>query len=183
MKKLLYLLALVIATSPFAKAQEINWLSWNEAMELRKTEPKKVFIDVYTDWCGWCKKMDASTFKDPAVVEYMNKNFYCIKLDAERTDTITFNGMTFVSTNPGQKRAVHTLAYSLLDGKMSYPSYVILDENMVRLNIIAGYKSVEPLMAQLLFFGTNTHVQYQQYLQAQEQLKQQQQAAMQQQGK
>lgn len=180
MKNLLILSALILSSFSAVFAQEINWVSWEQAMELRKTEPKKVFIDVYTDWCGWCKKMDASTFKDPAVVEYMNKNFYCIKLDAERTDTITFNGMTFVSTNPTQKRAVHTLAYSLLDGKMSYPSYVILDENMIRLNIIAGYKSVEPLMAQLLFFGTNTHMQYQQYLQQQELIKQQQQAAQQQ---
>ena len=57
-----------------------------------------MFIDVYTDWCGWCKRMDASTFKDPTVAAYLNANFYPVKLNAETRDTITFNGKTYTNS-------------------------------------------------------------------------------------
>ncbi|MBP9152977.1 MAG: DUF255 domain-containing protein, partial [Flavobacteriales bacterium] len=68
--------------------EEIKWVSLEEADALRRTEPRKILIDVYTDWCGWCKKMDASTFKDPKVVAYINANYYAVKLDAEQKEPI-----------------------------------------------------------------------------------------------
>uniref|UniRef100_A0A3Q2YUK7 Spermatogenesis-associated protein 20-like TRX domain-containing protein n=1 Tax=Hippocampus comes TaxID=109280 RepID=A0A3Q2YUK7_HIPCM len=49
---------------------------------------KKVFIDIYTDWCGWCKKMDKDTFQNPEVAAYMNENFLMVKMDAEGKDPI-----------------------------------------------------------------------------------------------
>ena len=78
-------------------------------------------------------------------------------------DTISFNGNTFFNVNPNQKRGVHTLAASLLNSKMSYPSFVILDENFTRNIIISGYQQVPDLMGNLLFFGTNQHIRYDQY--------------------
>ncbi|MEL7425057.1 MAG: DUF255 domain-containing protein, partial [Bacteroidota bacterium] len=45
-----------------AAVEEIQWLSWDEAIARMATEPKKIFVDVYTGWCGWCKRMDATTF-------------------------------------------------------------------------------------------------------------------------
>ena len=53
----------------------VNWISFEEAQNLAKTNPKKVYVDVYTDWCGWCKRMDATTFSNPVIARYMNKNF------------------------------------------------------------------------------------------------------------
>lgn len=71
-----------------AKAQEktetIKWMGFNEAIEACKKEPKMIFIDVFTDWCGWCKRMDATTFKNPVIAKYMNDKFYAVKFDAER---------------------------------------------------------------------------------------------------
>jgi thioredoxin-related protein len=75
----------------------INWLTLEEADSLYKIEKRPMFIDVYTDWCGWCKRMDASTFQDPTVAAYLNANFYAVKLDAETKDTITFNGTTYTN--------------------------------------------------------------------------------------
>jgi len=96
-----------------APAEEIRWYTWAEAAELSKTAPKKIFIDLYTDWCGWCKKMDKSTFVDPSVVKYLNENFYPVKFNAERKDAIVFNETTFEYIKSG-RRGVHQLAYALL---------------------------------------------------------------------
>lgn len=162
-----------VAFSLVASSQEINWVSWQEMVELQKTERKKVFVDVYTDWCGWCKRMDATTFKDPDVVKAMNANFYAVKLDAEMADSIKHNGVVFVNPAPEKKRSVHMLAASLLDSQMSYPSFVILDENFTRNIVITGYQQVPEMLGNLLFFGTNQHVRLQQYQQKMQQAAQQ----------
>jgi thioredoxin-related protein len=128
----------------------IKWLTWQQAVELNKTQPKKFFIDVYTDWCGWCKVMDKNTFTDAKTAEYMQKNFHCIKLDAEGKEPIDFNGHKFEFVAQGN-RGVHTLAYSLLDGQMSYPTVVYLTEKFERVLISPGYKTPEKIMPELRF--------------------------------
>lgn len=135
-----------------AEAEEIKWYSWEEAMEANKKNPKKVFIDVYTDWCGWCKRMDATTFKDPQVVEYLNTNFYPVKFDAEQKESVTFDGHTFKFIDQG-RRGVHELAYALLDGQLGYPAYVYLNEKMERITVSPGYKPAETLMTELKYIG------------------------------
>lgn len=154
----------------FTFSQEsINWMSWDDMISQRKTDsvPKKVFIDLYTSWCGWCKRMDATTFKQKAIVEYMNQKYYAVKFDAETRDTVNFNGHTFTNSDPSfVKRAVngrgkpHWFAHSILDGKLSYPSYAILDENLSRLAIYNGFKQQEELIGILFFFGSDQHKFY-----------------------
>ena len=61
---------------------------------------KRRFSLFYTSWCGWCKRMDGSTFSDPTIVNYMNAKYYCVKFDAETKDTIVFNGHQFVNSDP-----------------------------------------------------------------------------------
>ena len=70
--------------------KKIKWLTWEQMVKLNEKNPKKIFIDFYTSWCGWCKVMDKNTFEDTIVAEIMMKDFYCVKFDAERKDTITF---------------------------------------------------------------------------------------------
>ena len=119
-------------------------------MELSQANPKKVFVDVYTNWCGWCKRMDKTTFKDPVVVQYLNDNFYPVKLNAEQKEDITFNDRTFQFVKAG-RRGIHQLAYALLDGQASYPSYVLLDESFARIMVSKGYKQQQALMKELTF--------------------------------
>jgi thioredoxin-related protein len=128
----------------------MRWYTWEEAVELNKSKPKKIFVDVYTDWCGWCKKMDKSTFVDPAVMAYMTEHFYPVKLNAEQKEDIVFNGETFKYVTQGS-RGVHTLAYALLDGQMSYPSFVTLNEKFERIMISPGYKEAPDMLKELKF--------------------------------
>ena len=146
------------------QAQEINWMSWEEAAAANAKEPKKIFVDVYTDWCGWCKRMDATTFKDPAVASLMNEKFYAVKLNAEQKESIYWRDEEFKWT-PGGRSGYHKLAYDLLDGRLSYPSFVMLDAGYSRIAISPGYKGSEALLKELKFaaeehYKTTTWQQY-----------------------
>jgi thioredoxin-related protein len=130
----------------------IKWMTWDEAIAANKKVPKKMFVDCYTDWCGWCKRMDASTFIDPKVAEVMNKHFYAVKFDAEQRENVVFNGHTFkfIESNG---RGVHELAYALLDGQLGYPSFVFLDEKQARIAVSPGYKTAEQMIPELQWAG------------------------------
>lgn len=130
--------------------EDIVWYTWEEAAKLSETAPKKVFIDLYTDWCGWCKKMDKETFKDPEVIKYLNDNFYAVKFNAEQKGAIVFNDKTFEYIKSG-RRGVHQLAYALLDGRLGYPAFVTLDETFARIWISPGYKKPNELIKELTF--------------------------------
>lgn len=133
---------------------KIEWLTMEQAAERMKTEPRKLVIDVYTDWCGWCKKMDKDTFTDPQVAHLVNKHFYAVKLDAEGKEPIALKGQTF-NFKPEYKS--HELAVALLNGQMSYPTTVYLDENMNMLAPVPGYLDATNFSKILRYFGENHH--------------------------
>jgi thioredoxin-related protein len=153
-----FFIVLVFIFTLSVSAQEVTWLSWNEAYELSQTDknPKKLFIDVYTDWCGWCKKMDKDTFQNPEVAAYMQANFYMVKLDGEGKEEITYNGKTFKFIPQG-RRGYHEFAAALMQGKMSYPTVIFLDENLGMLSPVPGYQKVEPFMQIARYFGDNIY--------------------------
>lgn len=143
---------------------KITWHSFQEAVALSKKEKKKIFIDVFTDWCGWCKVLDRNTFSNPVIIKYMNEHYYCVKLNAEMNDTIVFNNFTFtnpnpvVNPNPAVRKTPHQLATSLLDNKMGYPSMVFLDENFNRLFYLQSYLTPDQLEPYVKFVGSNSYL-------------------------
>lgn len=139
-----------------APAVEVEWLSLEEAMEKCKTEKRKIFIDVFTDWCGWCKRMDQSTFVDPSVAQYLNENYYAVKLNAEQKEDIEFNDKTYHFKKNGA-RGYHELAAELLNNRLSFPTVVFLDESMKVIQPIPGYLEATKLEAILNYFGTDSH--------------------------
>ena len=161
MKRLIILAVFALLTFG-AKAQEaketIKWMDFNDAVEACKNEPKLIFIDVFTDWCGWCKRMDASTFKNPVIAKYMNDKFYAVKFDAERSDTIIFNGYTFTGTTRADgRKGTHQLAVALLQNKLSYPSYVLMDEKFQILQVIGGFQEAQQFEPMIHFFGDRAY--------------------------
>lgn len=167
--KLSMLIVLLFSTS-MLKAQEnkgIHWISFEEAIALNEESPKLVFIDVYTDWCGWCKKMDASTFSNPEIVKYMNEKYYCVKLDAESKEPMQFMGQEFINPNPDGRKSTHQLAALLLNNKLSYPSYVFMNEDNKVLTVVKGYKDVNGFDPILHWFGEQVYLNtpFQEYIQ------------------
>ncbi|WP_026235821.1 thioredoxin family protein [Echinicola pacifica] len=141
MKRLLALAALVLVTvaSQAQNKAEIKWYSFEEAVALNEEEPKMVLVDVYTDWCGWCKKMDKETFTDAAVVEYLNENFYAVKLDAENTkETFEFKGEEYTQATMAQSMQVR-----------SYPNFVIINETMENITQLPGYRPADTFLKDL----------------------------------
>ena len=167
MRRLLFALVFLMALPIFCNAQKINWMTFQEAVKLNETAPKKIFIDVFTDWCGWCKRMDQTTFINKAVVEYINENYYAVKFDAEMNDTIVFSGYTFVNEGGmNGRKGTHQLAVALLQGRLSYPSYVFMDEHNQLLTVAPGYMEANDFLPILKYFGTNAYLteKYQDYI-------------------
>lgn len=139
-----------VAETPTVTTEaKINWMSWEEAMAASENEPKKIFIDVYTEWCGWCKRMDAATFTDEDVIGYMNENFYAVKFDAEGKEEETYKGRKLVFRADAGRRGVHELAIVLLNGRLGYPSFVYLDESQDPLRVSPGYKTPDVLLTEM----------------------------------
>lgn len=144
-----------ISPAPVKEKAEIHWItSIDELQAKMQQSPRKVYVDVYTGWCGWCKKMDASTFTNQDLVKYINNNFYALRLDAERQDTIHFMGKTYFFS--AQARC-NTFASELLKGSMSYPTSVLMLENFQSPTPIAGYHDVAEMEMFLTYFGDNMY--------------------------
>ncbi len=121
-------------------AAEINWMTFEEALEASEVEPKMWFIDMYTDWCGWCKRMDATTFKDPYIIEAINKDYYAVKFDAEQKEDVLVGDSTYSFDASLGRRGCHELAVQLMNGRMSYPTYVFLNTSKQVITAVPGFK-------------------------------------------
>ena len=156
MKKTVFILFIILTVSPsFAQKQSnpgegVKWYTIQEAEKLMKESPRPLFIDTYTDWCGWCKRMDQDTFTNSVIAEILNTKFYPVKFDAEGREKVTFLGQTFI--NNGKYGRAHQLAVALLNGQLSYPTVVFLtlDNDQVGVSPVPGYmnpREIEPLLS------------------------------------
>jgi len=142
-----------------AQQEPLKWYTLKEAIELNKKQPRKIMIDMYTDWCGWCKKMDAETFHHPAIAAFIRDNFYPVKFNAETHDTIEYKGKKYTNNGMGQ-RPPHSLAVELMNNKMSYPTIVYLDEDLNLLSSVPGYMNAADIEPVLVFFARNFYKIY-----------------------
>ena len=156
MKNLALLLFLTLINSSYLLGQQINWMTIEEAELAVKKQPKKILIDVYTKWCGYCKKMDKTTFQDKEMIDYLNKEFYCVKMDGEDKNTMTFKGKEFSFVNKG-RRGYNELPAALLKGKLSYPTFVYLDEDLRILLVMPGYRSPSEMLPIVSYLGSNKY--------------------------
>lgn len=155
MKRLIFVLLLAVpALIVSAQDTIVKWHSIEEAVALAKTSPRPIFVDTYTDWCGWCKKLDKDTFANPVIAEILNTKYYAVKFDAEGKEPVTFQGRKFV--NDGSLGKTHQLAYALLQGKLGYPTVVFLTASGELITPVSGFKTpvqIEPMLH--YFAGTS----------------------------
>jgi len=142
----------ILSYAQDAESASIKWMSMEEMEKAHAKEPRKIIIDVYTDWCGWCKRMDKTTFQNPEITRYINEKYYAVKLNAEQKETIKFKDTEFKYV-PNGRRGYHELAADLLQGKMSYPSIVYLDENLNMIQPVPGYQDAIKMEQIIKFIG------------------------------
>lgn len=153
---LFFLLTVLISFRLSAQQPEtIKWVSISEAEKLSAQQPKKILIDIYTDWCGWCRKLDATTYKDPRVVKYLNENFYAVKLNAESKEKITYQNKEY-SYDPA--RRINGVAANFLSSSGGYPTTTFLDEKLQVVSIVPGYLQADMMVNILTFFGENHYL-------------------------
>tara|TARA_B100001057_G_C22720321_1_gene899439 strand:+ start:193 stop:729 length:537 start_codon:yes stop_codon:yes gene_type:complete len=146
--------------STVSYGQEINWITMDEAVELQTKNPKKIIIDMYTNWCGPCRMLDRNTFSNKKLAEYVNSNFYAVKFNAEGNEIVNFKGQKLSNPkyDPAKSRrrnSQHQLAQYF--GVRSYPTILFLDEEGQFLAPIPGYKPPSKLELFLKLFGEDLY--------------------------
>lgn len=146
------LLAVACGNKSNSKSSEnkagIKFMSFEEMNKLQKIKPKKVVVDVYTDWCGWCKVMDQKTFTHKEISKYVNKNYYAVKLDAESSEKVLYKGEVLTSAELASR----------VWGVSGYPTTVYLDENLSPIvQPISGYLDTTAFNKIVHFFGENAY--------------------------
>lgn len=154
-------------------SEEIKWVSINDLPALMAKQPKKVFIDVYTSWCGPCKMMMNTTFKDPAIIKYVNEHFYAVKFNAEGNEVVNFKGYEFVNSaydpaKANSRNGTHdfTLAIAPVQTRIAYPTIVYFDEKLSILAPLQGYFQPAQMQPVLTYFteGKYAEIDLQTYL-------------------
>jgi thioredoxin-related protein len=182
-------MALLFSFSGFSQEEAIHWMSFEKAVELTRTKPKHIIIDIYTSWCGPCKMMSKNTFENPVIAKFINEHYYAVKFDAENFDTVKFvmlapdttkdkNGkvlkvgvkkqkVEYINPAPkGTPRAPHQFANAILDGNLSYPSIVFLNDKVERIDVIKGYYPADKFEPIIKYIGSRVYLKtkYDEYL-------------------
>lgn len=164
MKKLGYIVVLLLLASFKPTENEptgkINWVTIEEAIELQKTAPKKIIMDVYTNWCGPCKMLDKNTFQNEDVANYINEHYYAVKFNGEGNSSVTYKDQSF--GNPGynpskanSRNSAHEFARYLKVN--AYPTMVFFDEQANYITPVTGYLKPQQLELYLKLFKSDKH--------------------------
>jgi thioredoxin-related protein len=133
--------------TPTSNIEGVKWYTYEQAATLAKKHPRPIFVDVYTDWCGWCKVMDRNTFNHPEIANYLNKKFYPVKLNAESSELTKYQGQAL--TNSQLSSSIFKVS--------SYPTTVYLEANERVLQPIPGYLNPNQFNPIIHFIGEGSY--------------------------
>lgn len=135
--------------------QDVSAVVEKNMKKKKSKDDKLIFIDFYTDWCGWCKKLDKDTYVNPEVIEIMDRYFYAVKFDAEQEEPVEFGGQTYAFKGKNG-RGTNEFALNMAtrpNGGIGYPTITILDAKGNKIAVEAGYKNPAQMVPMLLYYG------------------------------
>jgi len=148
------ILVVAVAFRPSPPKEKIEWLTIKEAQEKFAKEKKPILVDLYTDWCGWCKVMDKKTYTNKNVISYLSQKFYTVKMDAETRKALEFNGKTYKYDADSR---THELAIFFTGGQLAYPTTVIIPADGGDPQAIPGYLEVKDIEPIVKYFGEGSY--------------------------
>ncbi len=131
--------------------QTINWVDIEDLESKMRSEPRPVLVFIHTDWCKYCAMQDNTTFKDPEVIQLMNRSYYTVRINAEDKKNIRFLNKTYGFKSTGSKSGYHELAYMLgsTKGKLNFPTTVLLSDTFQPENLWVGFMSKKELLRKI----------------------------------
>jgi thioredoxin-related protein len=132
-----------------AGAGRIEWMSLEQAAGSLEKEKRPVLIDLYTDWCGWCRQMDRKTYSNRQVEQYIREKFYPVRMDAESRSAVSWNGRSY-SFDPGSR--TNSFAVYLTHGRLEFPTTIIIPPGEEP-QAIPGYMEPRELELLVKYFG------------------------------
>lgn len=138
---------------------QVKWITLDEALAAQQKNPKKILMDVYTNWCGPCKLLDKNTFGNPDVSAYINENYYAVKFNAEGNELINYLGNNFSNPNYNPNRSGRNVRHQFTAylGITGYPTIVFLDEYGQFITPVVGYQNVQQMEFYLKLFYSNDY--------------------------
>lgn len=151
-KRLAIIVLLALSLSPLQA--QVKWHAIEEA-SAAKIGDKMYFVDFYTSWCGYCKKMDRETFTDPTVAKILNNYYYPVKFNAEGNNTFQWQGRTYHPATAGRART-----HEFAAGLRGYPTYVLYRADGTALQAIPGFYPPKDFIVVLWYFASGDHQRY-----------------------
>jgi len=152
--KLIFLSAMMFffltALAPALQVSHVKWMSIDEALANLKNEKRPVLVDLYTDWCGWCKVMDKKTYSNNHVADYLKDKFYAVRINAETREKIIWNGKSY---NYNASYRANEFAVYITKGRLEFPTTIIIPPDGSEPQAIAGYLEIKDFEMIAKYFG------------------------------
>ncbi len=113
------------ASDTSIKPSSINWMTLKDALAANKLNPRYMYMTWYTSWSSPCNVMLHNAFADDIIVQFMNKHFYCVRLEAQTMDTLVWE-KTYVNEN--KPHHYHQMVLAMLEGKLFFPAHIFFDK-------------------------------------------------------
>lgn len=129
-------------TQKTANPDGFSWNKYDEGLKIAAQNKKPLMVDFYTDWCGYCKKLDKTTYADPTVAKYVKEHFVAVKINAESKESINL---------PTGKTNGAAIARSF--GVTGYPAIWFLEPDGKKINFYPGYAPPDKFIHVLRYIG------------------------------